>query len=224
MVVPAPRLHSARALVAALPPVPTGRHGLALSWNELLDALHAAAFAGVRDDVARLRAMCNVLGVLAVEPFTETDVDDGWQTRREELLDLATLATRRLIGGHRLNPIRNEPTGCRHRYVGSAGTPNLSLGATDPFPEAPRTALFARFHRATSGFSELKSRLASGDAPFLGSSPRGEEGAGRSAFWLERDGHIWFPIDVPLHFEIDRVVEEMRTQLEQVVDWAGVVP
>lgn len=224
VVVPPARLHSARALVAALPPGPAVRHGLAFSWDELLDALEAAASAAVSDDVAQLRAMCNALGVLAVEPFMETDVEDGWRTRRPQLLDLATLATRQLIGDRRLNPIRDERTGYRHRYIGSAGSPNLSLGAIDPLPEAPGAALVGRFHCDTSGFSGLKARLACGHAPFLRPVRRVKSEREDQPLWFERDGHIWIPFEVPLHIESEEVVEKIRTQLQRLVDWAGVVP
>lgn len=174
-----------------------------VTWEDLLDTLGLVPSPAVGEDLRQFRSMYRVLNGDTMEPLTSDEDILGWRDRREWWERLVERASRVLTSpAVRLAPFGEEPGAQRYwrRYVCRpvAGSESCySLGIRDPF-QGHQTPVWLRFHRLTAHFALIRSRLA------------------RSGSWssvVESQGHLWFPLQVPINADADRMV---RTLVEQV--------
>ncbi len=156
-------------------------------WDEIIDVLTAVSPAPFGDDLVQFNDLYRALNGDLVEPLAAFA---SWREREAQYLTLVDKATRYVAPQNGpMNPIgvdvTADPRSYKRRYVcrPHADRPTcFSLGLIDPFPGAPDTPVWLRFHKDTGDFSGIRGRLQ------------------ESNFWsrtVQHDGHLWLPVEVP---------------------------
>src|SRR5262245_47406437 len=99
--------------------------------------------------------------------------------------------------------LSTQGKGYQRRYVCRAAGPKgpcFSLGVRDPFKKR-MTPFWLRFHHDTPLFAVIRGRLA---APTV------------SERWVERGGHVWIPLDVPLNADGEQIINALVTQTAEI--------
>ena len=186
-----------------------------MTWERVLDALDNAELPGPSAcDVAQLNAMYRVLSGQHIEPLASIEDLLAWRERAGVFTQLVDRVTRNLLpDGEKLYPIGTEqvagepeglePRGYYRRYLCRPlgdQRPCFSVGVRDPFQNFS-TPVWMRFHRATPQFTVVRDRLTR--------SPLGEK-------LVHSGGHLWIPLDVPLHMGGDQLVAAVVGNAEEV--------
>ena len=180
-------------------------------WEEVLEALGSVRSEPFADDLAQFQTMYRVLIGDDIEPFTSDAELRAWREREGVFVTLVNRVTHFLTPRQRrILPMRHErdPYDYQLRYVCQGGTeqPCFSVGAGDPFEgQGHITPIWLRFHHDTPKFSVIH------DALFASSL---------SQRLVEKFGHIWIPLDVPLNAGAHRLKASLVAQAEEVIQVA----
>jgi hypothetical protein len=178
-----------------------------ISWEHLFEKLDAVPSDGFRDDLGQLHAMYRVFNGDDMEPLTSHEHVLAWRERETWWEIFVEHATRELTAtSARILPFGVE-TGAqpyRRRYV-CRPVPQedscYSVGTRDPF-QNHRTPIWLRFHSGTGRFAEIVSSLE------------------RSALWTKAvlsQGHLWFPLEVPLNSSREAMIAELVAQVRRIL-------
>lgn len=178
-----------------------------ITWERVFDAIRSTASASCIADLEQLAAMYRVLNGDVMEPLTSDEEVLAWRDRYQWWATLVDLATRRLTDAKgRVLPLELEqgpPPYCR-RYV-CRRVSNIhscySIGTRDPFA-SHRTPLWLRFHQSTGHYAEIARRL---------------EGSSLTIESVYSQGHLWFPLDVPLHADRDTMINSVVAQVQRII-------
>ena len=199
------------AIAAALPvtgrgpwPLPSGCVVAVIFWEDVVQALRAIRSEPFRDDVEQFHAMYTVLN-RHIRPLESDAVPPE---RIDDLVRLVDRLTRRVVehGGLRLLPLGEDgkTVTYQRRYLcpplGDLN-PCFSVGVRHPFA-GHKTFIWVRFNRTTRKFPLIHSRLT---------------GSGLSDRLVESGGHIWIPLDLPLHTEEEGMAESLFAQIHRVI-------
>ena len=180
------------------------RTGMAvISWDELFDTLKTGKDGRFRYELEQLQAMYRVLSGSFIAPLASDEDLRKLGEREADFIDLVDQATRQLTRNHRLLPLYNDKqTQFYHRYVQlSSNLPKsyYSIGVRDSFAEWI-TPIWLRFHKVTGDFGSIRQRIEASDLR-----------------WLESDGHIWIPLDIPREVPREQMIQALVEQAEDVV-------
>ena len=186
-----------------------------ITWEHILGALGTASLpAPGACDVVQLNALYRVLSGQHIEPLASIEDLLEWRQRAGTLMPLVDRVTRTLSrAGERLNPVGVEPVagepegleprGYYRRYLcrplgGQQSC--FSIGLRAPF-EGYTTPIWMRFHQDTPEFWTVRDRLI------------------RSLLHrnlAHSEGHVWIPLDVPLHEGGDQLVAAVAANAQAV--------
>lgn len=178
-----------------------------VSWEEVFEALAASSSGTFADDVAQLSAMYRVLNGDDMEPLTSDEQVLAWRNREAWWETLIDLATRQLTPpGGSILPIGTEGGAqpYRRRYVCrrlSQVDSCYSIGIRDPFRQH-HTPVWLRFHKSTGHFAEIAGRL---ERSVLGAEA------------VRSRGHLWFPLEVPLHSDRETMIGALVAQVQRIL-------
>lgn len=233
ILVPRYRMDEARQMTAKAG-LPHGVVASVSSWEQVIDDLREVRVEPFASDLAQFEAMYRVLCGEDLEPLADEAAIRAWREREQVFVHYIDRATRLLSKGTRLLPLvldrkmsepratgtseaedavggtsSDSPTGVPpgaflHRYVlcfeGGKKPTYFSIGVRDPF-ESHSTPIWLRFHRDTGGFVAVRERLRS--APELPGM-------------ITSGGHLWIPLEVPLHAQAASVVDALVEQAERI--------
>lgn len=178
-----------------------------VSWEEVFEALATVQSHGFTDNLSQLRAMYRVLNGDDLEPLTSDEEILQWRGRGAWWDTLVELATRRLTPpGARVLPMGSEEGAqpYRRRYVCrrvAQADSCYSVGTRDPF-QGHRTPIWLRFHKGTGHFAEIAGRIY---RSALGTAV------------VHSEGHLWFPLDVPLNSERETMIGALVEQVQRIL-------
>lgn len=186
-----------------------------ISWNELFDDLKTSEEIETRyqHELEQLRAMYRELSGDYITPLANKDILDSWKKYESEYISLIDQLTRRLNYRDRVLPIQKE-TIMQNSEFEANSTHTLryvcpfsrftdtcfSIGVRDPFA-GYITPVWMRFHGKTPYFSEVQSRVKLS-----------------SLDWLESDGHLWLPLDVPQESSIEKTITPMMEKVRSIIE------
>jgi truncated hemoglobin YjbI len=178
-----------------------------VSWEDVFEALVTVPCDEFRDNLNQLRAMYRVLNGDDMEPLTSDEEILQWRERAAWWETVVELVTRRLTPpGERVLPIGSEEGSnpYRRRYVCrriAEVESCYSVGTRDPF-QNHRTPIWLRFNKTTGHFKEITSRL---------------ERSALGAAVVRSEGHLWFPLDVPLNSERETMIGALVAQVQRIM-------
>ena len=183
------------------------RTGMAvISWDELFDTLKTGKDGRFRYELEQLQAMYRVLSGSFIAPLASDEDLRELGERETDFINLVDQATRQLTRNHRLLPLyklyNDKKTQFYHRYVQlSSNNPEsyYSIGVRDSFAKWT-TPIWLRFHKVTGDFGSIRQRIEASDLR-----------------WLESDGHIWIPLDIPREVPREQMIQALVEQAEDVV-------
>ena len=177
-----------------------------ITWDEVLEALSTVVSARFQDDLGQFYAMYRVFINDDMEPLTKIEQVLAWREKEAWWERLVDLTTRALATGEHVLPfgVDGGVHPYRRRYVCrlvAEVSSCYSIGTRDPF-QNHKTPIWLRFHRDTGYFLEIASRL-----------ERSEVGVSA----IRSQGHLWFPLEVPLNKNREKMIESLVTQVQQIV-------
>ena len=182
-----------------------------VTWEDLLEALLAVDSVSFGDDLGQLRAMYRVFNGDVVEPITSIEEVLAWRDREASWEILVERVTRALTApGDRMLPFGADGSGAqryRRRYVCrrvSRVWSCYSVGTRDPF-QNHRTPVWLRFNKRTGHFHEIAGRL---------------ERSALGAAAVRSQGHLWFPLEVPLNSDGAAMIGALVAQVQRIVEVA----
>lgn len=182
-----------------------------VTWEEAFEALGAARSGEFTDNLNQLRAMYRVLNGDDLEPLTSNEEILQWRESASWWEILVERITRQLTPPEQKRVLTIGSEGGDHpyrrRYVCRRIAQKescYSIGTRDPF-QNHRTPIWLRFHKATGYFGEIAGRVQ------------------RSELWSEAvrsEGHLWFPLEVPLNSNLDTMIGALVEQVQRIVEVA----
>lgn len=176
------------------------------TWEDLLKALSTVPSGRFQDDLSQLRAMYRVFSGY-MEPITSDQQILDWRDREASWDILVGHVTRALTApGDRLLPfgVDGGAQPYRRRYVCRrvAGEWSCySVGTRDPF-QGHKTPVWLRFHKGTGRFIEIAGRL---------------ERSALGAEAVSSQGHLWFPLEVPLNADREAMTGDLVAQVQRIL-------
>lgn len=183
-----------------------------ISWDDVFDLLRTDAPERCAHELEQLQAMYRVLNGDYIAPLADAKELRAWRERETDFHNLVDQVTRRLTTQHQTYPfgveplggdaVDLEPLGYRRRYVCRSyqgGESCFCIGVRDSFAEWI-TPIWMCFHKRTGSFTLIRQRLEPSKIRFLDSN-----------------GHIWIPLDVPLGKSGRSMVEALVAQAEEVL-------
>ncbi len=175
-----------------------------VTWEDLLEALSAVASERFRDDLSQFRAMYRVFNGDDMEPLTSDEQVLAWRDGEAWWEKLVENATRELtVPDDRVLPfgVEGGAQPYRRRFVCRPGGSCYSIGTRDPF-QNHRTPIWLRFRRSTGHFVEIAGRL---------------ERSALGAVVVRSQGHLWFPLEVPLNSDRGTMIGALVAQAQRIV-------
>lgn len=183
-----------------LPPGAGDVQVVRLTWDAVAAALRGADLStSSAQDVEQFASLVSALEGLEIAPFTEQELANGWERRREDYAHVVDRTTAALSHPSRLSPMGTDASFQDRRYV--APEPNgteLAVGLRDPVTSQVSRPFWMRYHAHTPGVEDVRTRLA------------------QSAFASEvshNHGHVWLPLspatDVGSVAVVDDLVEQV---------------
>ena len=180
-----------------------------VTWEDLLEALSTVTSERFQDDLGQLRAMYRVFNGDDMEPITTDQQILDWHDREAWWEILVGHVTSALTApGERLLPfgVDGGAQPYRRRYVCRRVSREeswacYSVGTRDPF-QGHKTPVWLRFHKGNGRFNEIAGRLKG------------------SALWAEAvhsQGHLWFPMDVPLESDRQAMTGALVAQVQRIL-------
>ena len=176
-----------------------------VTWEDLLEELSTVSSERFQDDLSQFRAMYRVF--YGMEPITDDKQVLAWRDQEAWWETLVGHATRALTApDDRVLPfgVDGGAQPYRRRYVCrlvSQVSSCYSVGTRDPF-QNHCTPIWLRFHSGTGHFIEMAGRLE------------------RSALWakaVRSQGHLWFPLEVPLNSDREAMTGALVAQVQRIV-------
>jgi len=184
-------------------------HCAVVTWEALLEALSTVTSKRFRDDLSQFRAMYRVLNGDIMEPIATDQQILDWRDREAWWWTLVERVTRALTapgGGVLPFGLERGAQPYRRRYVCRRVSREepwacYSVGTRDPF-QGHKTPVWLRFHKGNGHFIEIAGRLE------------------RSDLWAEAvssQGHLWFPLDVPLNSDRETMTGALIAQVQRIL-------
>jgi hypothetical protein len=177
-----------------------------VSWEDVLEALSTVASERFRDDLSQFLAMYRVFNGDDWEPPTSDPELLAWRDQQASWEILVERVTRALTPGSQVLPfgVHGGAQPYRRRYVRLLESPVssfYSVGTRDPF-QGHKTPVWLRFHKDTGHFIEITGRL---------------ERSALAANAVHSQGHLWFPLDVPLNSDRQTIIRDLVAQALRIV-------
>ena len=178
-----------------------------VTWEDLLEALSAVASERFGDDLSQFRSMYRAFNGDDMEPLTSDEQVLTWRDGEAWWEILVEHATRALMAPDgRVLPfgVEGGAQPYRRRYVCrpvSQVSSCYSIGTKDPF-QNHRTPIWLRFHKGTGHFVEIAGRL---------------ERSALAAAVVRSQGHLWFPLEVPLNSDRETMIGALVAQARRIV-------
>ena len=172
-----------------------------------MEALSAVDSVQFGDDLSQFRAMYRVFNGDDMEPITSVGEVLAWRDKEARWELLVERTTRELTApGDSVLPfgVDGDAQPYRRRYVCrlvSQVWSCYSVGTRDPF-QNHETPLWLRFHKGTGHFHEIAGRL---------------EGSALGAAAVRSQGHLWFPLEVPLNSDRAAMIGALVAQVQRIV-------
>jgi hypothetical protein len=180
-----------------------------VTWEELLEELSTVSSERFRDDLSQFHAMYRVLNGDDMEPITSDEEVLAWRDRKASWEILVEHTTRALTApGDRVLPFNvdggDQPY--RRRYVCRRVSREeswacYSVGTRDPF-QGYKTPVWLRFHKGNGHFIEIAGRL---------------ERSALGAEAVSSQGHLWFPLEVPLNSDRKTMTGSLVAQVQRIL-------
>ena len=187
--------------------LPSGCIVAVILWEDVVQACRAIHSAPFRDDLEQFDAMYSVLN----RHIASINAAVVPPERIADVVLLVDRVTRRLAEerGLRLLPLGEDGKAVTYqrRYICPPlgdQNPCFSVGVRHPF-DGHTTFIWLRFNRTTRQFALIHSRLS---------------GSSLSNRLVESGGHIWIPLDLPLHTEEEGMADSLVTQIQTVMEVA----
>ena len=179
-----------------------------ISWEDVFTVFQDTEIGELLDDVIQFKALYKVLNGDDLAPITHKDQLLDWRLQEEWWRNLLDQATRQ-IDPERVLPLGLESTDnpyyrryIQHSFVGKSSF--FSLGLCEPF-DGHLTPLWLRFHKKTGSFSSIKESI---EASWIGEMA------------IKKDGHLWFPIEVPYRTQKEGMLAAIIDQVRVITDIA----
>ena len=184
-----------------------------VTWEDLLEELSeelsTVSSERFRDDLSQFRAMYRVLVGDDMPPITDDKQVLAWRDQEALWWTLVERVTRALTapgGGVLPFGLERGAQPYRRRYVCRRVSREepwacYSVGTRDPF-QGHKTPVWLRFHKGNGHFIEIAGRLE------------------RSDLWAEAvssQGHLWFPLDVPLNSDRETMTGALIAQVQRIL-------
>lgn len=189
-----------------------------ISWDELFDTLKTGKDERFRYELEQLQTMYRVLSGSFIAPLASDEDLRQLGEREADFINLVDQATRILSRHHKnheVNPMQYEklapPSDApleweqkfyyrRYLNLSPHNTKSCySIGVRDSFAEWT-TPIWLRFNKTTGDFGSIRQRIEASDLRYL-----------------ESEGHIWMPLDIPLEELREQMVQALVEQAEDVV-------
>ncbi|MEI6171926.1 MAG: hypothetical protein WCQ45_05575 [bacterium] len=181
-----------------------------VTWEDLLEALSAVERERFRDDLSQFHAMYRAFNGDDMPPITDDEEILAWHDQEAWWELLVERTTRSLTApGVPVLPFGVDGGAQRYwrRYVCrrvSQVWSCYSVGTRDPF-QNHRTPVWLRLHKGTGHFHEIAGRL---------------EGSALGAAAVRSQGHLWFPLAVPLNSDRAAMIGALVAQVQRIMEVA----